>query len=358
MSDNPTYKFSLVDANEMTELDGLESTLSREFKPVFNGPGSYDVSVPLGSDAAYLARKHETGVIIFRNEIPIWSGETMGVRRNGKAGTCDLSFIGWEDQLNRRFVRRDEEASLIFASPGSTGGTIAAALINKVNLQQDTDGVVRPLRLGFGSASDTQARIRAYKQGDNYGRLFDELHTVENGFDHRIDPLSKRIFIRDPEDFDDLTGLQFGYYTDPNNLDDCVENDDGSSTANRINVVGPNGVLYVADDGAAMDQIGGMMYESWNSISDASGGSSTVLAYANGELVFKRFGNKTYTLTPKTLGDVPRPYDDFQWGDQGYLSASKDSLQVDKQPIRLFSATISIDGSGSEIISNLQVAFS
>lgn len=356
MSLNPHYVFSLIDSDTFIELDGLGSASGRVFKPQFNGPGELSLTVPLDSDAAYLARKHKTGAVIFRNTRPIWSGEMITSTKDGQANTSALSFKGWENELDRRYVRRTDEASLKFPTPGETGGDIVEEQVTAVNSQTDSDGTVRPTRVSFGSSSDTQVRIRTYKGGDNFGQNFKELRDIENGLDYSMDPISKQIATRAPTEFADLTGLHFGYNIDPHNLDNCIETDDGSNTANRVNVVGANGIVYSADDADAINYAG-VMLESWLSISDVSD-PTILLAYANAELVYTRYGRQTYTLTPRQFGDIPRPYDDYVWGDQGYLSANKGSLMIDHQAVRIFSATITIDDNGNEIISDLQVALS
>jgi hypothetical protein len=148
--------------------------------------------------------------------------------------------------------------------------------------------------------------------------------------------------------------VRFGWGVEPFNLDDAVETSDGTALFNRENVVTSGGVVVAADDNVAVARAG-VMLEEWTSLSDVA--DSTIAgAFANAELVAKRYGLITYQLTPKAYGDLPRPYADFEWGDQGYLSASQGALQISGQPVRLFAGTISYSDQGDEILTELEVA--
>lgn len=355
MSASPTISLELVDSDTFTSIDGLKGASSRVFKPVFNGPGTFAFNVNIFSDAARLVRNRKTGVIFFRNDEPIWSGGVTSVIKSARSESVAVVATGWLEELDHRFVRKSEEATMTFASP-VTSGTMIETALDTVNAQVDSDGTVRPVRLSFGSAQDTQTRTSSYHQGTSYGSILRELIEIENGVDISVDPMTKELSVRAPDSFADISGLQFGYGMDPHNLEDLIENSDGASIKNRENVVGSSGTVYVADDADAIDAAG-VMLEDWLSISNVVD-QNVILAYANAELVYNRYGTITYTLTPNQFGDIPRPYDDFQWGDKGYVSADKGALQLDKQAVRLFSATMTYDNNGNEIISDLQVSLS
>jgi hypothetical protein len=355
MSANPTVVCDLVDADTMSNLADLRPASNRSFKPIFNGPGSFSFDLPIDCAAAYKVKKRKTGVMITRNGRKIWSGALTDIVRSAKAANVSVTATGWEEELEGRFVRKAEEAALTFAT-ATVGGLVGKGLIDVANAQQDSSLVTRPMRVSFGLASDTQTRVRSYKQGDNYGAQFKELVEIENGFDYSVDPATKRINTRAPTAYTTRVGVQFAFGMTPNNLDDAVQTDSGD-VKNRISVVASNGAVYVADDATAIAEAG-VMLEEWTSLSDVVDSTGAIpAAYANAELVYKRYGVVTYQLTPIQFGDFPRPYDDFEWGDVGYLSVDKDSFQLRKQAIRLFSAKIDWDDKGNEIISDLTVAF-
>ena len=354
MSLNPVTTFDLVDANDMTGLVSLNEATGRSFKPVFNGPGTFSFTLPLNSDAAYLVAKRSTGALITRNGVPIWSGGVTNIVRSAAANTMQVVTTGWLEEFDHRFVRKAEESTLKFVS--IVGGVIVAALINKCNAQTDTDSIVRPLRISSGLSSDTQVRNRSYNVGDSYGASIRELSTIENGVDFAVDPITRDLDCRDHTGYADLKNVRFGWGVDPHNLADVVETGDGANLFNRVNTVTSGGVVTVADDQDAILRAG-VMLEEWNSLSDVSD-ITIAAAYANAELVVKRYGLTTYQLTPLSYGDVQRPYDDFEWGDKCYFSVDQGALQIDNQAVRMFAGTINYSDEGDEIISELEVAMS
>jgi len=268
------------------------------------------------------------------------------------AGTTDVTFTGWLEELDHRFVRGSEVPNLIFS--GVVGGTIVSNLLTQVNAQQDSTGVTRPTHLTIGSVTDTQTRTRSYKVGDSYGQLVRELVEIENGLDLYVDPITRKLSTRPPTAYVDRKNVRFGYRVDPGNLADAVVTEDGLAIANRENVVAAGGVTYSVDDQAAISAAG-IMLEEQQSLSDVQ--SATVAtAFAAAELAYKRLGIVTYALSVKQYGDIPRPWDDFELGDKVYFSANRGRMQIYDQAVRVFSLSIDIDDNGNEVISELGVA--
>lgn len=351
MSLNPEWKIELVRSADMVAINALDYAFTMSL--VFNRPGSFSMTLPLDEQVAYEVAKHATAIRGTRNGAVKWSGEIVSASKNASGMTIGITALGWLDQLNHRPVRASEEASLTFTA--QTGGTIAQALVTSVNTQQDTGGITRPTAITFGTHTDTQVRTRSYKRGQNYGQAIQELSDVENGFDIRVDPITRQLSTTPPTDFQDRTGVIFGYNVEPNNLADITENDDGSNTAERVTVVGGNGVITAADDAAAIAAHGGFMRDEWLSISDVV--DTTIIgAYANAELVYRRYGTKTFDFQVQPYADIPRLFDDFELGDKVYLSADAGALQLDRQAVRIFSVTIEVDAQGNEIMSQIGTA--
>jgi hypothetical protein len=348
MSANPHWEVSLARTADMVGINPLPYAFS--LTPIFNRPGTFSMTLPLDDDAAYQVAKHATCVICERNDLIRWSGEIVSVNRDPAAMTMSLTAIGWLDELNHRFVRADEEAALTFVNV--VGGSIVEALIASVNAQKDTSLITRPTHLGFSSYQDTQVRTRSYKRSQNYGQAIQELSDIENGLDIYVDPRTRLITTKSPTSFSDRTDTVFGYGVEPFNLSNAPQSDDGTNTANRITAVGANGVAIPADDAAAIDAQAGMR-EAWLSLSDV-GDPIIIGAYANAELVYQRWGQITYTLQPLAYGDIPRLWDDFELGDQVYLSiGNAGALSVDGQGVRVFTATLDVDAQGNETISQI-----
>jgi hypothetical protein len=353
MSDTPDISFELVDPSTMSPLRGnLNLADNRVFRPIFNGPGSFSCTVKLDSDVARLVRKRSTGVLFIRNDDPIWSGGVTSIQKTAGSNQCTITATGWLEELEHRQIWRVNEPSLQFAAPGVPGGQIIHAIIDAINSQEVPTGVPRPVRIMPGSVFDTQTRTGSYKQGDNAWQKINELIEIENGCEIRVNPTTMRLDTYPPDAFTVRESIQFGWGVDPHNLGDLDEVDDGSSQGNVQSVVASNGSVYTAYDEAAIYDAG-VMLETWGSIPVLD--STIVEAFANAELAVHAYGKKTWRLSPKSFGDMPRPYDDFNWGDICFLSADQGALQIDHQAIRMQSATLTYDDKGHEVISDLQV---
>lgn len=346
MSENPQWEVQLARSSDMSGIGSLPYAFS--LNTIFNRPGSLSMTIPLDSEIAYSVAKHSTAVTCQRNDSVKWSGSIISVSKNASDMTMSISAIGWIDELYHRFVRIAEEASLVFTDVAS--GTIVGALISVVNAQTDDQGVVQPTHVRFGGSFDTQLRTRSYKRGQNFGQALQELIDIENGIDIVVDPITRAITTYPPTNYRDLTNVNFTHGINCT----VTENDDGSSTANRISAVGSNGIIVPADDATAI-AAAGIMREEWLSLSDVA---NTIIigAYANAELVYRRYGQKTYEIRPAAFGDVPRLYDDFELGDKIYISADGGALQVDNQAVRVFSVPIEVDAQGNEVQGQIATA--
>jgi hypothetical protein len=352
MSLNPNYEFSLARSSDLVQIIGIENTIgSPNLNQQFNKPGIAGLILPIDSMAALLVKKRSTCLIISRNSKIIWTGAVTSIVTDAAGGTVQLGFTGWIEELDHRHVRASDVASLIFVN--QTSGAIIQTLLSTVNAQTDSNGVVRPTHVTFGSSSDTQLRTRSYKAGENYGAIIRELIEIENGCDVTIDPLTRKLYVTSSTSYSDRTSVVFGFGVNPPNLSNVIQTEDGLTIFNRQNAVGANGAVISADDTTAINDAG-IMLENWVSLSDLSD-SGIVGAYVNAELVYTRYGTITYQLTPDSLGDVYRPYDDFILGDKVYFSAERGRLNVHRQAVRVFTLSISIEN-GNEIISELGVS--
>jgi hypothetical protein len=346
---DPEWEVTLARSAGMEPIGLLpyDFTLS----PIFNRPGSFSMTLPLDAKVAYKVEKLATCVVCQRNGVVVWSGPIVAVARAPAAMTMTISALGWLDELNHRYVRADEEAALVFVDV--KGGDIVRSLIEAANAQKTTDQVVAPTHLSFYQAFDSQVRTRSYKRGQSYGQAIQELVDVENGLDLLVNPQTRAVSTHDPTFFADRQNVVFGYGAAPFNLADAPQLDDGTSVANRVTAVGANGVAIPADDANAI-KAQGCMREEWVSLSNVVD-ATIVGAYANAELVYRRYGQVTYDLRPLPYGDAPRLYDDFDLGDKGYLSISAGALQVDRQAVRMFSAVVEVTR-GNEVLAQIETA--
>ena len=226
-------------------------------------------------------------------------------------------------------------------------GKIAEALVRLANRQTDSDGNTRATHL-TPVATSTTKRTRTYQVGQNIGAAIRELSEIENGFDIDVDPSTRNIDFISNTSYVDQTDVAYGYKTFPNNLDDIVVNDDGTTKANSINVQGAY-VIGNSDDTTDIADVG-IIIEDWVTASDIK--DDTIIgAYANEEIVFRKDGQMTIAAKP-ALG-APMPYIDYDWGDKVYISANRGRMQFDRQAVRVFSGRISWNGQNEAVLDEL-----
>lgn len=389
MSSTPgRWQFSLASSADLSIIGPLVHATGRTLSPEFNRPGTFSATLPIDSPVAALVHRRSTCIIAERNGVPKWSGAITSIVDDAAARTTQIAATGWQEELDHRFVRQEDiaiDASGVRGMLHATGDTtkwdnvngfptdasIVAALVAAANSQQDTSGSTRPTHVTAPAISydpstgvyvasrptgiSSTARSRSYKVGDNIGQSIRELSDIEDGCDLIFDPVKRFLLPRSNTAFVDRTSVHFSLGADVGtNLQAAVRTDDGTTVANRVTVAGSGSVVVPADDTAAINDAG-VMLEEWDSISDVS--DATIIgAYANAELVYKRYGITTYSLTPMPAGTVPRLYDDFELGDQVYFSVNAGRFNVVGQAIRIFSASITIDDAGNEVVGELGVS--
>lgn len=227
--------------------------------------------------------------------------------------------------------------------------TIASGIINDMN-------AVEASGITVGTTPSTATRTRTYKKYDNVGRAIQELSDIENGFDWTINPLTK-VFDMHASYGSTKAGVHFGYRSGPDNLASVGRTIDGSSLANYVVATGKYG-SGVVSDGTSISTYG--LREDVVSIGDfaSSDYSTTLLAVAGAELLFRKDPRQIFSVTPKPHvddGSVPEPYVDYWLGDTVYLSANVGRLYIQGQAVRIFGISISIDENGTERVGDLRL---
>lgn len=387
MSAEPgSWEFFLAASSDLSRIGLLNTTTSRQLTLEFNRPGSFSASVPIDDPIAFFLKNRSTAVVAERNGEVVWSGALTSIVDDAAERTTQIVATGWMEELDHRNVHpadlhptflsangllQHTGSFLQWASGHPTDADIVSVLIGAANIQVDTTDTARPTHVtsispvvvptaGHPVATEgipgisTTPRTRTYNVGDNYGQSIRELSDIENGCDLILDPATRLLLARDNTAFVNRTNVHFSLGATSTNLVGAVRTADGTRLMNRITVAGSGPGLAVADDVAAIDDAG-VMLEEWDSLSDVS--DAIILgAYANAELVFKRYGVTTYQVTPMPTGTVPRLFDDFDLGDQVYFSVDAGRFNVSRQAIRVFSATISVDESGNESVGELGVS--
>jgi hypothetical protein len=192
MSENPDIALELVDSDTMATLPaGLSEATGRSIhaglqrRRLVLAPGP--ALLRRGPGRAQAQARHpvlpqrQAGLVRRRDE-------RRQVRQGGDVRDHGDGVAGGAGAPTGLEVER---GGLTFPSPGVQGGEIIHAIMTAINSQQDTDGVVRPVRLVFVAANDVQLRTGSYKEGDNAWAKIRELIEIENGCDIAIDWFTK-----------------------------------------------------------------------------------------------------------------------------------------------------------------------
>lgn len=345
----PTWEYFLCDSGNMGVILPIKEARAKRLQLIYNRPGSFSCQVPITSQVAIQARKHAHCILAVRDGTPQWSGPIFTLVDTVPDDTTTITAMGWLEELNRRFISIALEPVSTYKD--KTGGFIAASLIANLELSVDQDGNFRPSRIHTVAYSDTQLRTRTFKRGQNVGAAIKELIDIENGMDVLINPMTRTMFCIPPTSWQYRPEAMLGYNVFPNNIQSLTRTEDGTRTANAVNVQSSTGAVFTVSPEEDIDPVG-VMLEDWITISDVND-TGVIGGYANGEQIYRRNGVTEYSVQPKTGPGLRtlRLFDDFDLGDAIYLSADRGRLQIKAQPVRVFGATITDDGSGQEIIS-------
>lgn len=372
MSPPGRWSFWLASSSDMRSLASISSP-SRQGRPPSgsmtdakltglgrNMPGQFSCSLPMDCDAAIIAQNHATCVRAERRssvsgEVSTkWSGfvQSIGPTDIDK-GTTQISAIGWFEELNNRKIRFDEAASGRLNFVDEIGGEIARELLTVANEQVDSSGTQRPTHLRFGTRSDTQVRTVRYEFGASFGASIDALSQIENGFDWEVDPLHRTLSTRSPDDYEERPEVSFVHGLNCS----VTAREDGTLRRNRITVTGAGGVVVVRDDPQAISAAGGQIIDEHVSLQGVAD-VVTMQAYADAELAYSANSSIVLSVRPWSLGDVPRLYDDFNLGDLVLVTARGGRVNLDHQPVRVFSANLSFTKQLDEVVDEMTVALS
>lgn len=341
----PQWEYFLCDSANMGVIQPIRQARNKRLQLIYNRPGSFSCQVPIDSEVAIQARKHSQCILAVREGVPKWSGPIFTITDAVPDDVTTITAMGWMEELNRRFVSVGMEPFTSYKD--RPGGFITSNLL--INLAS----FGYPTRIPTVVISDTQLRTRTYKRGQNIGAAIKELIDIENGMDVSVDPITRTLYCDPPDAWQYRPNALLGYNVFPKNVAAVTRTEDGTRTANTINVQSQSGSVFTV---APPDDINiaGIMLEDWLSVSDVND-PGVIGGYANGEQLYRRYGVTEYTITPKVgRGDAPiRIFDDFELGDAIYLSVDRGRLQVQGQAVRVFGATIIDDGSGEEVLTEL-----
>lgn len=352
------YTFELVNSKTMAKIGELTQARGRQLSLAHNKAGSFEMRLPLRDSFSDRVQQIATGVMVKRLGVPKWSGPVWTVNKtvdNQGVPSLAVGCVGWLQTLEKRLVY--PLGSLMHAAwiknqyVDEDAGSIALDLLgqsNNDNAFSDTNYVVP------GDYESSQQRTRTYQPWSSVLGEITALSEIESGYDMLVDPATRELDIYQrigsvrPEVMFELG----------KNVVSVNMTSDASRMCNRMIAYSSIGWAQ-ADDLVSQAAYG--VFEEAVSLTDVRD-VAILQAYANGEIAVRSTPLEFYGFQPRRFSsansDDPRIFRDFAISDTAYLRARAGSIDVPRQAVRVFGATIAFDDdTGAEQLTSLQTTF-
>ena len=343
------WKFELARSSDLVPIGELANARDRSLTLTLNKAGSFSFTLPMDDELAMELNEVSSAVLIKRKQLDgtfktVWSGLVWGIEET-TPNTVAVSTVGWLQTLEKRFISEDQT----FTS--TDAGSIATTILDLSN-----QGIIGPIYVIPGNIQATINRDRTYKAYETVLSIIQGLSDIENGFDFEVDPSSRELNIYNIL-MTDLPNIVFEYGA---NVKQVQRISDASKIVNRFTAFGSStAIAQQANDEDSQIQYG--LFEESQSLSDVND-SNILAAYAAAEVITRSQPLRIYSLIPYPASEVHkgiyRIFTDFNIGDKVYLTINKGRLIANRQPIRIFSVTISFTNDGAEHITNIQTTAS
>jgi len=344
----------------LDEIGELESARSRSVEITRNRAGSascqisiYDEfikelldKVPMGDVRGTLRKT----LLVRRNKVDMWSGPIVSIQGSLADGASSLtiSAVGWIEYLFHRELAADKHYT------SQRADVIAFDLLSVANLQTPLYPVPIFPGTAYGASLPTSIRSPTFSKGDTFGASIQKLSDVESGFDFDVNPRTRELNIFAWDSYVVRNNIRLGYRWGPQNIAKLDWTEAGINTRNHITAVGNSNMPYSDSDVPAIEEYG--LFQETVTLPVET--AEILPAYVNAELAVRSRPQITYTVTPKSLGqiedDSPHLFEDYFIGDQISFTAKEGYFEVKNQGIRIFGANVSISDEGVETIDTLQ----
>lgn len=337
------YTFELARSTDLSKIGEMTQARDRELILTHNKAGSFTATLPLDDEIAGFISEVSTCVLIKLNGVEQWSGPIWTIQEQ-TPNSIAIGAVGWLQTLEKRISKQAWGLPTLQYS-AQDAGVIAFDLLTRSNNDSSFDlDYVTP-----GMAELTFSRTRAYAPYISILTEISALSSIENGYDMIVDPVTRQLNI-----FKKLGQIRDQVVFDYDlNLTGAGRNSDASKICNRMIAYSSIGAA-VAEDPNSLAAFG--PFEEAVSLSDVVD-ISILQAYADGEVGVRSIPLDFHDFSPKQYTDlmtVPRIFRDFNVGDIAYLDVRKGRMQIKKQPVRIFGATVSFKNNGQEQLTSIK----
>lgn len=338
----PKWKLILANSADLSTVADLTSQAkSKQLQLALNKSGSVSFSIPITSNIADEILPVNKCVIVYKNDILVWSGPIWTVEEGLPENSISVNAVGWFEFLMKRYTLEQE----VFPA-GSNWGDIAFGFLQIANDQQDTY-----ITEGSNDSTNEFTTERKYERFVSIGQEISNLSELESGFDFEVDPETRELNIY-AQQMVDQENLLFGYNFGPNNVKSVKRTNSAEEMANDIYAIGAFLTAHSEDEDY---QELYRMFTRVDSLSDVAD-QVVLAAYVNAEVEVNKGPRILIRFTPFPAGEsnVPSLFEDYNLGDKVYLTAKYGNIQIENQAIRVFGLSVSIDENGNESVSEIQ----
>lgn len=285
-------------------------------------------------------------VRIRRNDVDLWEGPIWTIDGNLPDGLLSIGCVGWLETLQKRILW----STLDYSNSGFGTPTdqIIFGLLRIVDSQDLNHRLLIKPGLTYGVMPN---RNRFYVLGTQVGPTVQELSDIEDGVDYVVRPGTRDLDLYAWDHFAVRANVHLGFGTGPGNISRLTWQENAAQTCNSMVLISQGANVGPVVDVASQDQYN--LFEEYVTLTSAN--QAVLAPFGEAELAIRSRPMVTYTIVPKA-STAPKLFEDFDIGDMIDFSAKQDAFKIDRQKIRVFGATVSIDTEGNETVTSLQVA--
>ena len=347
------YKFELARSSDLGRIGELTQARGRSLQLALNRAGAFSCTLPLDDELTNYVQEVTTSIIISRDSEIEWSGPIWTITESVSAGAASLQIgaVGWLQTLDKRVVRASWNNNLAVSYVNQDAGVIALDLLARSN--SDAMAAGAPVFIFPGDIEMTQPRTRSYQPWSGILGALTELTEIESGFDMAVDPVTRKLNISTRIGTD--KGIIFEL---PGDVTQVNRQTDSGRILNFFTAYSSAGSATEVD-ADSVSRLG--LFEEAQSLSDVVN-PNILLAFAAGEIFVKSRPLRIVTFQPLAESIErpfsPRVFRDFNIGDIVRLSMHHGRMSMDRQPLRMFSFTVSFPETGGAHVGDIQTTMS
>ena len=350
----PIWKILLLSKTTGAALGEFTQYASGSYTKKLNAAGSANMTISLDDPIASQIVPLQTVLAFQRNGVVVWSGPITSRDDAVPTRSVTIQAVGFFDLLMHRVFR---QARTVFTDVDA--GQIASAILSEANAQSETG-------IRIASIETTSNRTEVFRRFESMGQSIVKLSQIENGYDFEVIGTEMHIYVQQGVDRSitaapGVDQVVLGFQAATQNIATFSKKIDTSTFTNRLNAI-TVGSTEIVEDSDSVASYG--LYESTQDIGGVS--ADIGRAYASAEIAIRGLPLETIDVSLIPVDEEERSprFDGNQYNDSHYFGLGDNIRVVVQDPglplidasFRVFGATLTLDPSGAERVSGLQLA--